>query len=330
MRKSKNQLRREKKKLRKLQPESSVPGLGSGLPEHRPVGGDGVASTTFGAPSGETASQALMPPTTVASRSADIVLARKFEWINETSPLFEMYQQVSSRFKRRLDEDVPAHADGDGGDLEGLGIDPVMGFDPRDPEKDPGTVPSSRSAKPALVELKAATCRPELVEWFDCDARDPFYNVFLKTQPQAVQPPANWRARSEIPHFTVRTPYVLPASVARSGIAEACDSCGATGLQQGQLDVDYERMYAAFFPPGMDEPRTLSALGELPSLRGFALRRRVQPRQKPPMSARLRAALGLAPDEPPPWAAIVAQRGPPKGYATPSPPYKPWGAFLVD
>ena len=66
-----------------------------------------------------------------------------------------------------------------------------------------------RAAKLSVAELKQLVDRPEVVEWFDCDARDPRLLVTLKTVPI----PSHWNAKRDYlsgRRGMEKTPYRLP------------------------------------------------------------------------------------------------------------------------
>lgn len=74
-----------------------------------------------------------------------------------------------------------------------------------------------------IAELKAATTRPLAVEWFDVDAPDPFLVVKLKTMPNAVDVPSHWQQKKEYlssKRGLERPPFKLPKFIEDTGIAE--------------------------------------------------------------------------------------------------------------
>ena len=306
--KSKNQLRRERKKLQKLEAEA---------------GNQPVSTPTHT----QTAGVAM--------------LARKYEWINESSPVFEMYKQVSSRFKRKYEEalvdnedDVQNENQNDNDNQNE--IEDENEIEDKDENENTNTNtseirgenetktlnsafenPAKELKKLTLAELKASTSRPELVDWYDCDSKEPSYLVFLKTLPNTVQVPANWRASSEIPRFAPQPPYTLPPNIARSGIIESY-AASSDGVYQGKLDVDYERMYSAFNPddgkPQTDWKR-LSTYGEIATLRGFPSKPGAVMKEKPTfISDKLYKALGLTRGDKLPWESVISEMGPAPGY----------------
>lgn len=117
-----------------------------------------------------------------------------------------------------------------------------------------------------LYVLKSETIHPELVEWIDADAEDPRLHIYLKTLPDSVPVPQHWRSKKSflsMKRGVERPPFELPKFISDTGISEMrptvdpVDSGESTTLKQrtreriqpkvGQLDLDYDRLYDAFF-----------------------------------------------------------------------------------
>lgn len=277
--KSKNQQRRLKKKQQKLNDQKEHNNTNMALPE--------------------------VPE---EPKSAVTMLARKYDWIGEDHPLYEMYQQVTSHFKRPHTPETDDHHR----EEEEAQADQNM---------DEAVPPPSRKQqrqqnKPLLSELKKSTSRPELIEWFDADAPFPEFLVHMKTLPNAVPVPANWRQRNEIPQFNGKPNYDLPLNIKSTGIVELRTEAN------GRIDLDYETMHAAFFSAtgrAQAEPTDLLPYGQVADLhykaRAFKPKTRTQSLQPPKeLSERLRKALGLRPGDVVPWASAVEKLGPAPGY----------------
>lgn len=74
-----------------------------------------------------------------------------------------------------------------------------------------------------IADLKALTSRPQAVEWFDVDAPDPFLVVHLKTMPNAIDIPAHWQQKKEYllsKRGLERPPFKLPKYIEDTGISE--------------------------------------------------------------------------------------------------------------
>lgn len=250
-------------------------------------------------------------------KSNALMLARKYEWMNENDPMIDMYARVSARFKRPRDH-------GDGNPITNGHEDAQIGA-PIKKKNDLGNyvapAPSRKqlrkASKPALSELKNATTRPELIEWFDADAAEPHYLVRMKTLPNAVQVPSNWQQRSEMPQFSAKPQYELPQNIKETGIQDA--------RKGDKLDVDYEKMQDAFFSSDAKKPGlALLPYGQLVDLK---LKRAFAPSSgpssqsgskaasPPPVSEKLLKALGIKEHDPFPWEEAVRRLGPSPGYA---------------
>jgi len=296
---SKNQKRRQKKKEAK---SASV----EVAPEATPAGATpvGVTQTTAAASGTAVPETSSVRPSPEGSRDDSpkpdpvFVLSRKYDWLSEDDPLYGMYKSVSSRLKRKRDPPQEPLA---------ANLEPEA-------EHQPVSKKQQRlAAKPSLAKLKAMTPYPELIEWYDADARYPEFLVHMKSVPRAVQVPSNWRLRQEIPQFAAKDGYSPPEPL--------------RATQGDQADVDYEHLHSLFFGPNAHYENSLLPFGEVVDLN---LRRRAfkpgAPISPPTqLSTRLRSALGLKPGEALPWAKYVAEHGLAPGFAQATSPPKLWG-----
>lgn len=209
-----------------------------------------------------------------------------------------------------------------------------------------GTVGKRKRLKMALVDVKCIAERPEIVQWFDADAPDPPLLVALKAVPGVVQVPAHWQNRSE--YLNSRLPrvhnYELPQNIKDTGIMEMRDVFAEdASLRQktrervqpklGKMDVDYRKFHAAIYHFQRKPP--LSGYGEIYTETRDDL---VNAKEFLPgrLSHRLRAALGISADQPPPWAHAMAKIPPPAypglRIGAPLPHYTPeyWGDMILD
>lgn len=286
--KSKNQRRRERKKLLKSQNEEAADGV------KQVDGSDELSASdevngSVDASNGDANSDA-------NSKTKLSVLSRKYNWMSETDPLYEMYRSVTSRLRKRPRSE------------------------PKESETEPQELPPASkkqqrlAAKPSLASLKARTPFPELIEWYDADARYPEFLVQMKSVPHAVQVPSNWRLRQEIPHFAAKEKYEVPEPIKSRAPAAA--------------DVDYELLHSLFFGPQAvyknDHRLPFGHVVDL-NLRRRAFKSRTEPVAPPKqLSARLRSALQLKPHDAPPWAEYVKEHGLAPGYSDVT-PLKLWG-----
>ena len=131
--------------------------------------------------------------------------------------------------------------------------------------------------KVSLASLKMSTHRPEIVEPTDADAQDPYLLVFIKSQPNIIPVPSHWSSKRDYlssKRGVERPSFQLPKFIRDTGIEEmrltTTSSDDRTLKQQqrervqvklGRLDMDYEKLYRAFFHH-QSKPR-LSKFGEL-------------------------------------------------------------------
>ncbi|EGW33733.1 uncharacterized protein SPAPADRAFT_134460 [Spathaspora passalidarum NRRL Y-27907] len=113
--------------------------------------------------------------------------------------------------------------------------------------------------KVPLATLKASTSKPWNVEWFDVDAKDPFLLVALKSQPNTIPVPAHWSAKRDYlssKRGIEKLPFELPKYIRDTGIGEMRQTDERTVRQQqrekvqpkmGRLDIDYAKLHDAFF-----------------------------------------------------------------------------------
>jgi len=120
------------------------------------------------------------------------------------------------------------------------------------------------SQKLTVAELKQLVDRPEVVEWFDADARDPRLLVSLKSYRNTVPVPSHWNAKRDYlagKRGIEKAPYLLPPWIADTGIGEQRDASKAKEASQtlrqktrervqpkmGKMDIDYQKLHDAFF-----------------------------------------------------------------------------------
>ena len=137
-----------------------------------------------------------------------------------------------------------------------------------------------------MAELKQLVSKPEVVEWVDCDARDPRLLVSLKAYRKCVRSlivaaqnaslivstifnstvpvPVHWSAKREYlsgKRGIEKPPFQLPSWIADTGIADQRDAIkekeATMSLKQktrervqpkmGKIDIDYQKLHDAFF-----------------------------------------------------------------------------------
>lgn len=183
----------------------------------------------------------------------------------------------------------------------------------------------------SVAQLKALAPRPDAVEQWDITARDPLLLAHLKSLPNSVSVPVNWRHKRKYlqgKRGMEKLPFKLPDYIEETGVsavrdAESDANAAKTAKQKARerirpksttgVDIDYSVFRDAFFK-FQKKPR-LSPHGDL----YYELReRQVHHEDFRPgvLSENLRTALGMGPDDPPPWLVAMQRYGPPRSYPT--------------
>ncbi|ODQ78223.1 hypothetical protein BABINDRAFT_162887 [Babjeviella inositovora NRRL Y-12698] len=184
--------------------------------------------------------------------------------------------------------------------------------------------------KMSLAELKAHAKYPNQVEWYDVDAPDPELLVSLKTQKNVVPVPLHWQLRKDYlssKKGVEKPPFRLPSFILDTGIADmrntGAEDTAATLKQKtrervqpkmGKLDIDYNKLYNAFFKFQQKPP--LSLFGEV-FFEGKNHETSDLAQYRPGhYSSELRAALGMSSqlNALPPWIMTMVAMGTPPAY----------------
>ncbi|GFZ48626.1 Cold sensitive U2 snRNA suppressor 1 [Saitozyma sp. JCM 24511] len=204
-----------------------------------------------------------------------------------------------------------------------------------------------KAAKLTVAELKQMVERPEVVEWFDCDARDPRLLVSIKSYRNTVPVPVHWNAKRDYlagKRGIEKPPYLLPPWIAETGIGEQRDAVKAKEADQslrqktrervqpkmGKIDIDYQKLHDAFFR--YQQKPSMSKFGEA-YYEGKELETDLRTKKPGELSDELIEALSIPPLAPPPWLIAMQRFGPPpsypnlriKGLNAPIPPGAQWG-----
>lgn len=184
-------------------------------------------------------------------------------------------------------------------------------------------------ARNLIARLKALAERPDVVDAWDVTARDPLLLVHLKAWPNSVEVPANWRQKRKYlqnKRGMEKRAFQLPSYIADTGVGalrdaqlEADDKKTLKQKQREKMraktgkgvEIEDIVMHDAFFK-FQTKPR-LTSHGDL----YYELRELEVDNTgfKPGViSSALRAALGMGPDDPPPWLINMQRFGPPPGY----------------
>ncbi|KAG7191902.1 uncharacterized protein KQ657_002691 [Scheffersomyces spartinae] len=314
---SKNQVRREKAKLRKLTSNSDK------LSEPVPTDSDTIPND---ATPNESSTKEVEEgkPDTVGS-----------------SELFSQYSSVFQQFatedrpvktiKEKNEEDEDASNDDNDDNDDDSKVD-------SDDEGD-STALSARQLrkrnKVSLAALKALSSNPSVVEPTDVDAKDPFLHVYMKLQLNVVPVPQHWSSKRDFlsgRKGIEKLPFQLPKYIADTGIQEMRnvvedDSRTLKQLQRervqpkmGKLDIDYQKLHDAFFKH-QSKPR-LYAFGDVyyegrETTDDYT--EQIQDMKPGVISNDLRQAIGLTESSTsnvaPPWISVMERLGKPPSYS---------------
>lgn len=192
--------------------------------------------------------------------------------------------------------------------------------------------------KPTMAELKAAASYPELVEWYDRDAEYPYFNAKIKTGHNVVTIPRNWQMKRGYlagRSLLEQKPFELPEIIKLTDIEELRQTLpdgqekdddklkdftrAKVQPKLGTLDLDYKKLYDAFFKLRKNWKPQLLPFGDLyyenrnleNELRWKEMRSKYEPGI---ISPRLREALGLPEGMLPTWCKEMKEHGLPKSY----------------
>lgn len=180
-----------------------------------------------------------------------------------------------------------------------------------------------------ISRLKSLSEAPEVVEAWDITGPDPLLLVHLKSLPNSVPVPANWRQKRKYlqnKRGMEKRAFQLPAYIVDTGVGELRDAQLEADekktLKQRQrekmraktgrgVEIDHARLHDAFFK-FQTKPR-LTGHGDV----YYELRELEVDHSKfrpGVLSEELRAALGVSEGDPPPWLVNLQRYGPPPGY----------------
>lgn len=302
IKRSKNQIRREKAKLRKTENSS----------HHNVV------------------EEPDKLPATTNTNAEEIVVLSRTEI--EDNPLYAQFHSVFDKFLGV--NDVQSNLNPERGEVVNE-IDENDENESSESESDEEENVSKRQLrkrnKIPLATLKASTSRPQVVEWYDVDAHDPYILIDIKSQPNVVQVPEHWSSKREYlssRRGIEKLPFQLPKFIRDTGIQDMRNNDDLTLKQQqrekvqpkmGKLDIDYQKLHDAFFK-FQSKPR-LFGYGDIyfEGREGMDEYGDEIARIKPGVvSKSLRHALGMQENDlaaPPPWLDIMINIGKPPAYA---------------
>lgn len=248
-----------------------------------------------------------------------------------SNPLFQEYEDVFLRFGKTGATEVDRSLFTRGEVLNGSDT----GSDSESDEDDQKAALSRRQLKqlhkPSLVTLKSAVLHPQIVEWNDVDSPDPYLLVHFKSQVNVIPVPAHWSSKRE--YLSSRRgfqkpPFQLPKAIRDTGIQDMRNNNEEKTLKQlqrervqprsGKLDIDYQILYNAFFKH-QSKPR-LYRFGDVyyegkeVADEYIDVAAKIRPGV---ISEQLRIALGMPENDlsvPPPWISIMQYIGKPPAY----------------
>ncbi|KAK5682009.1 hypothetical protein LTS12_029236, partial [Elasticomyces elasticus] len=259
-------------------------------------------------------------------------------------PLWQIYKDVAHKFDEDENEEASTR------ELE----KPEVYFDDDDeiPDEEEGEPSLSKRKrkemnKLSVAELKAMVRKPEIVEWTDTSAPDPRLLVHIKAHRNVVPVPSHWSLKREYlssKRGVEKPPFALPKFIQETGISEMRDAAlekqeQATLKQKsrervqpkvGRLDIDYQKLYEAFFR--FQTKPELTRYGEV-YYEGKEYETNLRHLRPGELSQELREALNMPPGAPPPWLINQQRFGPPPSYPAlkipglnaPPPPGAMWG-----
>ena len=198
-----------------------------------------------------------------------------------------------------------------------------------------------------VAQLKQYAKHPEVVEWEDSTAPDPYFLVKLKCIRNTIPVPKHWSRKRRYlagKRGFIKPPFELPDFLKGLGITEKRQEILAVDAKKtqkvkarekvhpklGRLPLDFQKLYDAFFKYQTRPP--LTAYGDL-YYEGKELQGKIREKRPGHLSEELRAALGMGPLTPPPWLFTMQRFGPPPSYPlfripglnAPLPPGAQWG-----
>lgn len=249
--------------------------------------------------------------------------------ITEDHPLYEQFRDVFARFQE-ADKEEPGLKD-----VEKEEVffdddnDNIQGED----EEEETTQRLSKKARKAanklsIAELKAIVRKPEVVEWTDTSAHDPRLLVNIKSSRNVVPVPTHWSLKREYlssKRGVEKPGFALPKFIVETGISDMRDAVlekqaeaslksrqrDRVQPKMGKLDVDYQKLYEAFFR--RQTKPDLTRYGEV-YYEGKEYETNLRHLRPGELSDELKEALNMPPGAPPPWLINQQRFGPPPSY----------------
>ncbi|ORM41316.1 Splicing factor 3B subunit 2 [Babesia sp. Xinjiang] len=200
-------------------------------------------------------------------------------------------------------------------------VEDVDGFDSSDEEEDASrrTMSNKKRLKlmnrPTLAQLKQVADKPEVVEFWDTTAANPKFLVWLKAQRNSVAVPSHWSEKlryMQTRRSYDKPVYKLPSYIEDTKIAEIRSALIQKEANKTLRQKQREKiLHDAFFKYATKPPMT--KYGDV-YYEGKEMELRMRHYKPGHMSERLKKALGVGENAPPPWLINMQRFGPPPSY----------------
>ncbi|KAG5439138.1 hypothetical protein PCANB_001437 [Pneumocystis canis] len=249
-----------------------------------------------------------------------------FSALDENDPMFVSFKSIFDKFNVSVKENQ---------DIVNMDREEIFYSDDNISEEEEDNAPKKLSRKKArrqnrlsVAELKQLIKNPEVVEWFDVSAQDPKLLAHLKAYRNTIPVPGHWTQKRDYlasKRGIEKPPFELPDFIRATGIMEMRDSVREKednqALRQkmrarvqpriGKLDIDYQKLYNAFFRFQTKPPMT--EYGEV-YYEGKEFETNLREKRPGDLSEELKEALNIPPGAPPPWLINMQRFGPPPSY----------------
>ncbi|CAI5756211.1 unnamed protein product [Candida verbasci] len=334
IKRSKNQLRREKAKQRKIESKDVGEDVG------KDVGKDAKdIEKETGLQNGDEIknNQDAMPEKD--SKEEPVVDQEPTINLDTNSELFKQYKSILNKFKPK---EQPQQQPQQQLPKSSSKRDKIQVFNQSDTSSSESEPEESepklskrqlrKISKPPLSKLKLSTNYPEIVDWSDADSKDPYLLISIKSHPNIIQVPSHWNSKKD--YLSSRKgfdkmPFQLPSFIKETGIEEMRQvndrslrqsQREKTQVRMGKLDIDYEKLYNAFFRNQFISRPRLFPFGELYEEGkeiSDSLNKVVAGIRPGVLSSKLRKALGMPENDQsiaPAWITIMKEIGKPPAY----------------
>ncbi|CAI5005141.1 CGH_1_HP_G0078940.mRNA.1.CDS.1 [Saccharomyces cerevisiae] len=198
-----------------------------------------------------------------------------------------------------------------------------------------------KTEKPSLSQLKSQVPYPQIIEWYDCDARYPGLLASIKCTKNVIPVPSHWQSKKEYlsgRSLLGKRPFELPDIIKKTNIEQMRSTLPQSGLdgqdekslkeasrarvqpKMGALDLDYKKLHDVFFKIGANwKPDHLLCFGDIyyenrNLFEETNWKRMVDHKRPGRISQELRAIMNLPEGQLPPWCMKMKDIGLPTGY----------------